>query len=137
MTVPTAAIQRGSPGATPGGAMGTYVYLINANSTVSVRQITVGPTYIAPHNVSMTTVDSGLSAGDHVVTDGADRLRDGLRVSVTTIDGKPVAPTAASDDGHRTKGQGAVNRNGKAAAPANSKSPTPASALAHRRNMNR
>ena len=95
MTVPTAAIQRGAPGATPGGAMGTYVYLVNANNTVSVRQITVGPTYIAPHgNVSMTTVETGLSAGDRVVTDGADRLRDGLHVNVSTIDGKQVAPAA-------------------------------------------
>ncbi len=43
VTVPTAAIQRGAPGATPAGAMGTYVDLINANNTVSVRQINVGP----------------------------------------------------------------------------------------------
>ncbi|MGH6677011.1 MAG: efflux RND transporter periplasmic adaptor subunit, partial [Xanthobacteraceae bacterium] len=92
VTVPTAAIQRGSPGATPGGAMGSYVYLINSNSTVSVRQITVGPIYIAPHDVSMTTVDTGLAAGDRVVTDGTDRLRDGLRVNVTSIDGKQVTP---------------------------------------------
>ena len=45
VTVPTAAIQRGAPGATSGGAMGTYVYLINADNTVSVRQISVGPVY--------------------------------------------------------------------------------------------
>ena len=93
VTVPTAAIQRGAPGSTPGGAMGAYVYLINANNTVSVRPITVGPTYIAAGNVSMTSVDTGLSAGDHVVTDGADRLRDGMRVNVSSIDGKQVAPT--------------------------------------------
>jgi membrane fusion protein, multidrug efflux system len=96
VTVPTAAIQRGAPGATPGGAMGSYVYLVNANNTVSVRQITVGPIYIAPGGVSMTTVESGLSAGDHVVTDGADRLRDGMHVMVSTIDGKPVTPTQTS-----------------------------------------
>jgi membrane fusion protein, multidrug efflux system len=106
VTVPTAAIQRGAPGATPAGAMGTYVYLINANNTVSVRQINVGPTYIAAHNVSMTTVETGLSAGDHVVTDGADRLRDGLRVSVTTMDGKPVAPTAGPPKGGGQRGKG-------------------------------
>ena len=34
VTVPTSAIQRGSPG--------TYVYVINADSTVSVRQIKTG-----------------------------------------------------------------------------------------------
>jgi multidrug efflux system membrane fusion protein len=35
VTVPTAAIQRGAPGA--------YVYVINADNTVAVRQISVGP----------------------------------------------------------------------------------------------
>ncbi len=93
VTVPTAAIQRGSPGATPGGAMGTYVYVINADSTVSVRQVAVGPVYTTADNVSMTTILSGLSAGDRVVTDGTDRLRDGMRVSVSSIDNKPVTPT--------------------------------------------
>ncbi|MGD0023583.1 MAG: efflux RND transporter periplasmic adaptor subunit [Xanthobacteraceae bacterium] len=90
VTVPTAAIQRGSPGSTAGGSLGNYVYVINADSTVSVRQITVGPT-----TGNMTAVNSGLSAGERVVVDGADRLRDGLRVNVTMVDGKPVAATGA------------------------------------------
>ena len=99
VTVPTAAIQRGSPGSTAGGSPGTYVYVINADSTVSVRQITVGPTYIGPNNVSMTAVNTGLAAGERVVIDGADRLRDGLRVNVTTLDGNPVAATGAPRGG--------------------------------------
>jgi membrane fusion protein, multidrug efflux system len=107
VTVPTAAIQRGAPGATPRGAMGTYVYLVNANNTVSVRQVSVGPTYTAAGNVSMTTVNSGLAAGDHVVTDGADRLRDGLSVRVSSIDGKPVAqPAGGPQAGGRAAGRG-------------------------------
>ena len=106
LTVPTAAIQRGAPGATPGGALGTYVYLVNANNTVSVRQITVGPTYVAPHDSSMTTVETGLAAGDKVVTDGADRLRDGLHVNVSSVDGKQVAPAAAPAGGGGQKGKG-------------------------------
>ncbi len=107
VTVPTAAIQRGAPGATPGGAMGTYVYLVSANDTVSVRQVSVGPTYVAAGNVSMTTIDSGLAAGDHVVTDGADRLRDGLPVRVSSIDGKPVAaPAGGPQAGGRAAGRG-------------------------------
>src|SRR5487761_1609831 len=51
VTVPTAAVQLGAPGATPGGAMGSYVYLINSNNTVSVRQIKTGPAYVTPQNV--------------------------------------------------------------------------------------
>ncbi|MGA8815993.1 MAG: efflux RND transporter periplasmic adaptor subunit [Xanthobacteraceae bacterium] len=114
LTIPTAAIQRGSPGATTGGAMGTYVYLVNADSTVAVRQITVGPTYVDPHGSSMTTVESGLAAGDKVVTDGADRLRDGLHVRVSSVDGKQVAPAAvpAGDGGQKGKGGGRSRRQG-------------------------
>jgi membrane fusion protein, multidrug efflux system len=110
VTVPTAAVQRGSPGATPGGAMGTYVYLVNSNNTVSVRQITVGPTFLTADRVSMTTVESGLSAGDHVVTDGADRLRDGLPVAVSTIDGKQVAPTTPAPGGKKGGRRGGGRR---------------------------
>ncbi len=69
VTVPTAAIQRGAPGA--------YVYVINADNTVSVRPIKLGPT-----DGPMAAVKSGLAAGDRVVIDGTDRLRDGARVIV-------------------------------------------------------
>jgi multidrug efflux system membrane fusion protein len=105
VTVPAGAVQRGSPGATPGGAMGAYVYLVNSDNTVSVRQIKVGPTYVNANNASMTTITSGLAAGDRVVTDGADRLRDGLHVNVSTVDGKEVAPhgAPATGGGRRAK----------------------------------
>ena len=79
VTVPTSAIQRGSPGA--------YVYVINADSTVSVRQIMTGPV-----DGDMTAVNSGLAAGERVVIDGTDRLRDGLHVSVAAENGQPAAP---------------------------------------------
>ncbi len=68
VTVPTAAIQRGAPG--------TYVYVIN-DGKVAVRTIKTGPT-----DGPMTAVTSGLSAGEQVVVDGMDRLRDGARVTV-------------------------------------------------------
>ena len=105
VTVPTAAIQRGAPGAS-GGALGSYVYVLDADSKVAVRQITTGPTYMTPDNISLTAVESGLKSGERVVTDGSDRLRDGLQVNVTTVDGKQVAPTAAAPN---SGGQG---RNG-------------------------
>ena len=105
VTVPTAAIQRGAPGAV-GGALGSYVYVVNADSTVAVRQITTGPTSITSDNVSLTAVDNGLKEGERVVTDGSDRLRDGLRVNVTMVDGKQVAPAATAPNG------GGQGRNG-------------------------
>jgi multidrug efflux system membrane fusion protein len=115
VTVPTAAIQRGAPG--------TYVYLVNPDSTVSVRKITVGPT-----DGSMTAVDSGLSVGDRVVVDGADRLRDGLKVNVTADDhtSAAAAPTAP---GAGPPGANAPSPPGNAATPSGAdQSPT------HRRN---
>jgi membrane fusion protein, multidrug efflux system len=75
--VPVPAVQRGEPG--------TFVYLINANNTVSVRPIKVGPT-----DGGFEAVLSGLSPGDRVVTDGTDRLRDGAAVTL------PAAQKAAA-----------------------------------------
>jgi membrane fusion protein, multidrug efflux system len=129
ITVPTAAIQLGAPGSSPAtsadsgnpgstslvtantntGAPGYYVYVVNSNDTVSVRQITIGPT-----DGSMTAVNSGLTASEHVVTDGTDRLRDGLRVGVSSLDGKPV--TAAGASGAAGAGAPAARRSGSGAA---------------------
>jgi len=79
VTVPTAAIQRGEPG--------TYVYVINGDTTVSVRPIKLGPT-----DGPMAAVNSGLAVGDRVVVDGGDRLRDGARVIVPGAQGQAPAP---------------------------------------------
>jgi membrane fusion protein, multidrug efflux system len=99
VTVPTVAIQRGSPNGQPG----SYVYVVNADGTVAVRPIAVGPA-----DGSMTAVNSGLTAGEHVVVDGADRLRDGLHVSVSTLDGKPAA---GAPGGGQNPGRGERRRN--------------------------
>jgi membrane fusion protein, multidrug efflux system len=80
VTVPTAAIQQGAPG--------NYVYIVNADDTVSVRPIKIGPT-----DGPMAQVTSGLSGGERVVVDGLDRLRDGARV---TIPGAASPPPAAA-----------------------------------------
>ena len=128
VTVPTAAIQLGAPGssntggtsnsgnpgstslATPSantGAPGYYVYVINDDSTVSVRQITIGPT-----DGTMTAVNSGLSAGDRVVVDGSDRLRDGLRVSVASLDGKQLGGSAGAPGAAGAPGTAGTHRSG-------------------------
>jgi multidrug efflux system membrane fusion protein len=108
VSVPSAAIQLGSPGTTPGSPPAPYVYVIDNNNKVDVRQVITGPTFIANNN-SMTAITSGLSQGEHVVTDGADRLRAGLTVNVTTLDGKPVQPAATPLTGpgeRRNRGEG-------------------------------
>ncbi len=69
VTVPVAAVQRGAPG--------TYVYLVNEDNTVSVHAITLGAQGRRPVCRRIR-----LSPGDRVVTDGADRLRDGAKVTI-------------------------------------------------------
>jgi multidrug efflux system membrane fusion protein len=103
VSVPSAAIQLGSPGTTPGSPPAPYVYVVDNDSKVEVRQVITGPTFIANSN-SMTAITSGLSQGEHVVTDGADRLRAGLSVNVTTIDSKPVQPAATPPTGPGGRG---------------------------------
>jgi multidrug efflux system membrane fusion protein len=85
VTAPAAAIQRGEPG--------TYVYLVNANNTVSVRKVTLGPS-----DGGMVQIESGLNPGDRIVTDGTDRLHDGAKVV--------IPGSAAANPAGLTTGQG-------------------------------
>ena len=59
------------------GPSGNFVYLLNDNSTVSKRDVDTGPS-----DAQRTTITSGVAAGDRVVIDGVDRLRDGAKVTV-------------------------------------------------------
>jgi multidrug efflux system membrane fusion protein len=65
--IPQAGVQRGAPG--------TFVYVVNADQTVSVRKVVLGPG--DPTNVAVT---AGLKPGDTLVVDGADKLKDGAKV---------------------------------------------------------
>jgi multidrug efflux system membrane fusion protein len=69
LLVPTAAIQRGSKG--------TYVYVVQADQTAQVRPVTIGPS-----EGDTVSIDKGLSPGEQVVVEGADRLREGIRVEL-------------------------------------------------------
>jgi multidrug efflux system membrane fusion protein len=108
--VPNAAIQL--------GASGNFVYLLKDDSTVSKRDVTTGP-----NDGKETVIASGLKAGDKVVIDGVDRLRDGAKVNV--VDNPPSAgPQAAAGEeqgeAHRLRhshdGQGAGGAEACAAA---------------------
>ena len=65
--IPNAAVQRGAPGA--------YAWVVDTENKVSVRKLTLGPS-----EGDMTAVSSGLSPGERVVTEGTDRLREGVSV---------------------------------------------------------
>ena len=79
--VPTAAIQRGAPG--------TFVYLVNADDTVSVRAVTLGTS-----NAEKVSISAGLAPGDRVVVDGADKLREGAKVTMRELNDSTPAPPA-------------------------------------------
>jgi multidrug efflux system membrane fusion protein len=106
--VPLAAVQRGAPG--------TFVYVVNdsdpANQTVTVRPITLGP-----GEGERVSIANGLQAGEKIVVDGVDRLKDGAKIrqpnaaggrgagnapnnpAANTPAGPPAAPPATSPAG--------------------------------------
>jgi multidrug efflux system membrane fusion protein len=72
--VPSAAIQR-SP-------RGPFVYVVKAAQTVEARPVTVGVT-----DGDDVAIDTGLSLGEQVVVDGAQRLHDGSQVALQARSG--------------------------------------------------
>jgi len=81
------------------GASGSFVYVVKSDSTVAVRKVTTGPA-----DAKNTVILSGLTAGENVVTDGVDRLRDGAKVVVRNGSGAATsAPADASGAGQRHK----------------------------------
>ena len=60
------------------GGNGDYVYVLNADRTVSLRTVTRGLA-----TVDKIVISNGLQAGERVITEGADRLKDGSRVTLS------------------------------------------------------
>ncbi len=69
LAVPVTAVQRGS--------VGTFVVVVQADGTVKIRTVELGAV-----DGEWQAVRGALQPGERVVTDGADRLRDGSRVEV-------------------------------------------------------
>ena len=96
---PSAAIQFGTNG--------TFVYALDGDKKVTIRQLKIGAS-----DGTNTVVTEGLAAGDRVVLEGTDRLKEGSEVEVVNdsndvpttptghLQGKPAAsaPDAAAAD---------------------------------------
>jgi membrane fusion protein, multidrug efflux system len=67
--VPAVAIQR--------GPSGTFIYLVQPDDTVITRAVKVGMS-----EGDDVSIDDGLQSGDRVVVDGAEKLTDGMKVTV-------------------------------------------------------
>jgi membrane fusion protein, multidrug efflux system len=83
-TIPTSAIQRGAPG--------TFVYLIKPDDTVVAQPVKLGPV-----DGERVAVLSGLSPGDRVVIDGADKLRDGSKVAPSDAKDGPTGAAGSQN----------------------------------------
>ncbi|MDM0084084.1 efflux RND transporter periplasmic adaptor subunit [Variovorax sp. J31P179] len=59
------------------GPNGNFVYVVNEDRTVSVRNVKRGDA-----TVDVVAILDGLTAGEDVVTEGGDRLKDGARVAL-------------------------------------------------------
>lgn len=99
LVVPGAAVQN--------GPSSNYVYIVNPDHTVTMRTVVTGPT-----DGSEIAITSGLTAGETVVTDGADQLRDGQKV---LLPGEQPAGFAAGAGGARTYGGAGGHSYGAAA----------------------
>jgi len=97
--VPSAAIQRGAPG--------TFVYLVKPDHTVAVQKVKLGP-----GDGQHVAVVDGLQPGESVVVDGADRLRDGAKITLAET-GNPEDTTPGTQQNKRqpqaATGQGAAS----------------------------
>ncbi|BET67117.1 MdtA/MuxA family multidrug efflux RND transporter periplasmic adaptor subunit [Opitutales bacterium ASA1] len=77
IVVPGAAVQFGS--------RGTYVYVIDAEGAARVRDVVLGPSDGTDQSIAQ-----GLDAGEPVVLEGLDRLREGRKVIVTNEEPQPA-----------------------------------------------
>ena len=105
VVVPTAAIQR--------GPNGTLVYVLRDDSTVTVR-----PVKLSQQDEIQSVVDSGLQAGERVVTTGFARLTEGTAVTVSSAENSGDAalsnqPRAEGTGGGRAEDTGQATPAGR------------------------
>jgi membrane fusion protein, multidrug efflux system len=81
--IPVAAIQQ--------GPQGNFVFVVKSDNTVTVRQVTEGPTQ--EDNVA---IDDGLSEGEVVVVEGADKLKEGSKVTLASAHKHKSSPSGSS-----------------------------------------
>jgi multidrug efflux system membrane fusion protein len=79
IVIPSAALQMGNEG--------HFVWLLSEDNKVSKHRVTAGV-----QDSQQVVITTGVSVGDRVVTDGIDRLTEGMQVEVLA----PLAPQEAS-----------------------------------------
>lgn len=99
LLIPSYAVQRGS--------VGTFVYIVNDEDKVRVQPVTLGIS-----NSDFTQITEGVSAGERIVVEGVDRLREGSAVEIVEHDGQvqepkeSTAPSGGEKPGPKGAGRG-------------------------------
>ena len=104
LTVPSAAVLRGSKG--------TFVYGVDAQSAVSAVPVTLGP-----QDGEVVAVEGTLKPGQRIVTDGADKLREGAKVEVISAEARAAGARAGGDAKPKGERRGKRRADGAGADP--------------------
>lgn len=80
------------------GEKGSFVYVMNADETVTVRPVKLGTT-----DGEKVAIQDGLKAREIVVIDGTDKLRDGAKVKRVTKDSASFVSGDKDDQEKRAK----------------------------------
>lgn len=92
VVIPTAALQMGNEG--------HFVWAVNAENRVSKKRVVSGL-----QNSATVVISAGLAAGDRVVTDGLDRLTEGVKVEIVTAQSPADNPPHAHRAKHTATGE--------------------------------
>ena len=98
--VPNAAVQR--------GPQGTFLYVVKADHTVETRKVEIGDTQSGE-----ISIKAGLSPGELVVVDGAERLREGSKVELREPKGQQGQKGQGGGTGRGNAGRGNAGPKGK------------------------
>jgi len=91
VVVPTAAVQR--------GPNGTFVYVVNEDTSVAVRPVTV-----TLQDDTQAVIASGLKAPERVVTTGFARISEGAKVAVSNAEDAPTPASTTEPPRRRPRG---------------------------------
>jgi multidrug efflux system membrane fusion protein len=89
------------------GTSGDFVYVLKEDKTVTVRAVKRGAA-----TVDKVQVTEGLALGEQVITEGADRLKEGAKVTLPGAKGAGAGAGAAAPNGehHRRNKEGAAKQ---------------------------
>ncbi|MYM36322.1 efflux RND transporter periplasmic adaptor subunit [Duganella sp. FT50W] len=93
------------------GAKGDFVYVLKEDKTVTVRPVTRGAS-----TVDKVQITDGLKLGEQVITEGADRLKEGAKVTLPGAKpaGAGAGTGAEGKQHHRHNKDGAAKQEGAA-----------------------